>query len=152
VVAFNDAEVNGIQPGEVIVIPDGTPPSARTSSLASVTSGAGFAWGGFSAVFSGNGYGYGYFTWWGGGCRAQIGRPIPSNLGNASTWKVLAQRAGIPVGNQAQAGAVIWFPPHDYYGHVGFVESVDPDGTVHISEMNAVGWGRVSYRTISASE
>src|SRR4029079_4055940 len=93
-----------------------------------------------------------YCTWWAATRRAQAGRPIPSNLGNASTWKILAQRAGRGVGNAPQAGAVIWTPPRDYYGHVGYVESVDADGTVHVSEMNVMGWGRVSSKTLSAAE
>ncbi len=65
---------------------------------------------------------------------------------------MLAQRAGLGVGNSPAGGAVIWFPPRDYYGHVGFVESVNADGSVNVSEMNVAGWGRVSYRTIPAEE
>jgi surface antigen len=43
-------------------------------------------------------------------------------------------------------------PPDDYYGHVGFVEEVYADGSVKISEMNTVGWGRVSYKTLTAEQ
>lgn len=148
IIAFNDAEVSGLPVGQYIVIPDGVQASPR-ANLAPIS---GFAWGGFSAVYGSNGYDYGYCTWWAAMRRAQIGRPIPSNLGNASTWKVLAQRAGLPVGSQPQAGAVIWFPPRDFYGHVGFVEKVNPDGSEVISEMNAVGWARTDTKTISAAE
>lgn len=148
ITAFNDAEVSGLPVGQYIVIPDGVKVSPRANTAPST----GFAWGGFSAVYSGNGYDYGYCTWWAAYRRAQIGRPVPSNLGNASTWKVLAQRAGLTVGNQPQGGAVIWFPPRDYYGHVGFVESVNPDGSANISEMNAIGWGKVDYKTIPADQ
>lgn len=137
----NDAEITGIKPGQLILIPNGVvvPAAQATPTF-------------FAATYGGNGYDYGYCTWWAATRRAQTGHPIPSNLGNASTWKVRAQLAGIPVGNQARAGAVIWTPPRDYYGHVGFVESISADGSVNISEMNAVGWGRVSYRTLSPSE
>ena len=65
---------------------------------------------------------------------------------------MLAQRSGLGVGNTPAAGAVIWTPPRDYYGHVGFVESVNPDGSVNISEMNTVGWGVVSYKTLSPEQ
>ncbi len=150
IIAFNDAEVSGLPVGEKIVIPDGslTTPTTRFATPPSNS----FAWGGYAPVYEGNGYDYGYCTWWAAYRRAQIGRPVPSNLGNASTWKVLAQRAGLSVGNSPATGAVIWTPPRDYYGHVGFVESVDADGTVHVSEMNVVGWGRVSTKTLTADE
>lgn len=150
---FNDFEIGAIPVGEYIVIPAGKPPTqevVRTPDQASNS--AGFAWGGFSAVYGSNGYDYGYCTWWAAARRAQTGRPIPSNLGNASTWKVLAQRAGLGVGNKPAAGAVIWTPPRDYYGHVGYVERVNPDGSVLVSEMNTVGWGVASKKTLSASQ
>jgi surface antigen len=36
-------------------------------------------------------------------------------------------------------------------GHVAFIESVDADGTWHISEMNAIGFDEVDYRALPAS-
>lgn len=153
IIAFNDTEIDGLPVGQYIVIPNGQPPAAvGRASIATISTGAGFAWGGGGPVYGSNGYDYGYCTWWAATRRAQIGRPIPSNLGNASTWKILAQRAGLGVGNTPQTGAVIWTPPRDYYGHVGFVEAVNPDGSVEISEMNVVGWGRVSRKTLSAAD
>lgn len=153
IIAFNDAEITGLKPGERVVIPDGnaTPAPVARASVAAAASG--FSWGGNSAIYGGyNGYDYGYCTWYAAKRRSDAGNPVPSNLGNASTWRSLAQRAGIPTGSTPQAGAVIWTPPRDYYGHVGYVESVDADGTVHVSEMNTAGWGRVSSKTLSASE
>lgn len=147
IIEFNDAEVAGLTVGRRIMIPDGVQPVTRTALV-----GSGFAWGGYAAIYGGNGYDYGYCTWWAATRRAQIGRPVPSNLGNASTWKILAQRAGIAVGSEPQAGAVIWTPPRDYYGHVGFVESVDAEGNVHVSEMNVVGWGRVSQKVLTPAQ
>ncbi len=148
IIIFNDAEITGLKVGERIVIPDGVQQQARAASPRTT----GFAWGGYAPIYGGNGYDYGYCTWWAAVRRSQIGRPIPSNLGNASTWKVLAQRAGLAVGNVPQTGAVIWTPPRDYYGHVGFVEEVLPDGSVKISEMNVIGWGRVSHAILSPAE
>jgi surface antigen len=144
IIAFNDAEVSGLTEGEKIVIPDGLQPVQRTYGS--------FAWNSYAAVYSGNGYDYGYCTWWAALRRAQVGKPIPSNLGNASTWKVLSQRAGLPVSNTPSQYAVIWTPPRDYYGHVGFVEQVFPDGSIRISEMNTVGWNRVSEKTLSPAQ
>ncbi len=155
IIAYNDAEISGLKEGERIIIPDGQQPVVRPTvgyNVATAASSSGFAWGGSSAVYGGGGYDYGYCTWYASVRRAQIGRPVPSNLGNASTWKILAQRAGHGIGNTPQAGAIIWTPPRDYYGHVGFVESVDADGTVHISEMNTVGWGRVSTKTLTPEQ
>lgn len=155
IIAFNDAEVGGLKVGARIIIPDGAKPVARVATNTGIYSGSSFAWGGFAPTYAGgggNGYDYGYCTWYASVRRAQAGRPIPSNLGNASSWKILAQRAGFGVGNTPAAGAVIWTPPRDYYGHVGYVESVDPDGTVHVSEMNVAGWGRVSSKTLSPAQ
>ncbi len=154
IIAFNDAEVAGLKVGARILIPDGTRPVTRYASAnTGIYSGSSFAWGGGAPVYGGaNGYDYGYCTWYAAVRRAQAGRPVPSNLGNASSWKVLAARAGFGVGNTPAAGAIIWTPPRDYYGHVGYVESVDADGTVHVSEMNVAGWGRVSTKTLSPAQ
>lgn len=154
IIAFNDTEIDGLPVGQYIVIPSGSP-SANVGqpTVANLASSSDFAWGGGAPIYGGaNGYDYGYCTWWAATRRSQIGRPVPSNLGNASTWKILAQRAGLGVGNSPQPGAVIWTPPHDYYGHVGFVESVNSDGSVVVSEMNVVGWGRVDTKTLSPAE
>jgi surface antigen/LysM repeat protein len=149
IIAFNDAEIRGFVPGEKIVVPDG---KVQAPVVVRAASYSGFRWGGNTPVYGYNGYDYGYCTWYAANRRAELGKPVPANLGNASTWKVLSQRAGIPVGNTPQAGAVIWTPPRDYYGHVGIVESVNEDGSVVISEMNTVGWGVRSSKTLSAEQ
>ncbi|HMS23824.1 MAG TPA: LysM peptidoglycan-binding domain-containing protein [Candidatus Saccharibacteria bacterium] len=153
---FNDFEVSGVPVGAYIVIPDGRPPSQAVVPAAAPTStfgtNTGFAWGGGSAVYSGNGYDYGYCTWWAALRRSQTGSPIPSNLGNASTWTSLAQQAGFGVGSKPASGAVIWTPPRDYYGHVGYVEKVNSDGSVLVSEMNVMGWGVVSKKTLTKAQ
>lgn len=146
IIEFNDAEVSGLIVGQRIMIPDGMQPVARRPAF------SGFAWGGYSAIYGGNGYDYGYCTWYVAVRRAQSGRPIPSNLGNASTWLILSQRAGLATGSTPAAGAVIWTPPRDYYGHVGYVESIAEDGTVHVKEMNVRGWGVVSEKYLSPAE
>ncbi len=146
IIADNDAESANLVVGRNILIRDGSiaAPVAPRSARANP---AGFSWGG-GAVYGNNGYDYGYCTWY-----VKVRRPdLPSNLGNASTWKSLASRAGFAVGNTPQAGAVIWTPPRDYYGHVGYVESVNADGSVNVSEMNTRGWAVRSTKTLSPED
>ena len=52
------------------------------------------------------------------------------------------------------AGAIVVFegPGYSSDGHVGFVDSVNPDGSFVITEMNYGGWGRIDQRTISAND
>ncbi len=160
-ISVNDAESGKLNTGEYIWVPGGTvaPPVVRFSAV----SRGGFAFGS-TAIYGSNGYDYGYCTWWAATRRAQIGRPIPSNLGNACTWKGLAAQAGLGVGTSPATGAVIW-TPSGCYGHVGFVERVNEDGSVWVSDMNshgyasmdtssgsAGGWGRISYRLLSPDQ
>ena len=65
---------------------------------------------------------------------------MPSNLGNANTWAVRAAAAGYYVDNVPSAGA-IFQTTSGWYGHVGYVESVNEDGSIVATEMN------YNYRT-----
>src|SRR5690606_25336541 len=136
-------------PGTQVIIPNGV--KAATRSGRSSTRSAGFSWGGSSVVFAGNRYAYGYCTYYAFNKRAAAGRPIGSNWGNATTWAALARASGFAVDKSPRAGDVFqtsggW----GGYGHVGYVERVNADGSVLVSEMNYAGWNRVSSRTISA--
>lgn len=153
IISFNDAEVEGLVAGRKIVIPDAIQPVQNNySQNANVYASASFAWGGYAPIYGGNGYDYGYCTWYAAIRRAQVGKPIPSNLGHASTWRVLAERAGISTGSIPAQYAVIWTPPTDYYGHVGVVEEVLADGSLRVSDMNLAGWGVRSERILTAAE
>jgi surface antigen len=55
------------------------------------------------------------------------------------------------VGSTPIAGAV-GTTTRGALGHVVYVESVNGDGTINISEMNAPTFGKTTYRTASASE
>ena len=164
IIAFNDLEITRALPtNEYIFIPDGEkPPEPKVSTY---TYSGGTSSGGtsiqFKATFGGNGYAFGNCTWYAAERRAQLGRPIPSNLGNARTWLANARGAGMATGEAPQAGAIVWFDPSrnniSGYGHVAMVESVNADGSVNISGMNDYfggggGWGRVSYYTFSAAD
>jgi surface antigen len=148
IIAFNDAEIKGLTTGQEIVIPDGEVPVVRRTSSA-VASGFRF---GSSAIYGYNGYSYGYCTWHAANRRTAVGKPIPANLGNASTWKVRASLAGIGVGSKPKKHAVLWHPPRDYYGHVAFVEEVYDDGSILVSDMNYPIWNGVTTRKLSPAQ
>jgi LysM repeat protein len=74
--------------------------------------------------------------------------------GNAAEWW-WAARGHRPEGEVPVQGAIVVFNI-GWVGHVAYVEHVNLDGTFIVSEMNyragGGGWGRVDYRTISASD
>jgi peptidoglycan DL-endopeptidase LytE len=154
-IAFNDAELNGsFIVNDTIVIPDAIQPATvRTASYGGggSRSGGSFAFGA-SAIYGGNGYDYGWCTWHAANRRIQIGKPIPKNLGNAISWLSLARRAGLATGSEPQAGAVLYHKNLGGLGHVAFVEKMNDDGSMLVSDMNYPTWGKVTYRTVQPSE
>ncbi len=91
---------------------------------------------------AGNPYAAGNCTWY-----AKSRRPdIPSNLGNANTWVSRSRAQGIPTGTIPKVGAI-----GQRHMHVVYIESVNADGTVTLSEMNYSGLGVVSKRTVPAN-
>ncbi len=159
IIAFNDAELSGLKVGQKIVVPGGVKVEVAATTASFSSPAPGFATGGFSfgagPVYNDNGYGYGYCTWHAANRRAQIGRPIPSNLGNAISWYNLAASAGLGVGSQPRAGSVLWHNWNNLptsLGHVAFVEKVNPDGSILVSDMNYPIWNVVTYRTIKPNE
>ncbi len=90
----------------------------------------------------GNTYAAGYCTWY-----AKSRRPdLPNRLGNASSWVSRSAALGYATGTAPQAGAI-----GQQGNHVVYVESVNSDGTVTVSEMNYRGLYVVSSRTASAA-
>ncbi len=92
---------------------------------------------------TGNTYYQGYCTWY-----AKERRPdLPNMLGNGGQWTANAAARGYATGTTPRAGAIAEQP-----GHVMYVESVNGDGTMVISEMNgSAGFGNISTRTVSSS-
>ena len=100
-----------------------------------------------------NGFSYGYCTWW-----VAHKRPIPWR-GNAYQWWWNARSFGFAEGATPRAGAVmvLGISGSSPQGHVGYVESVNPDGSFVVSEMNwwgvpGGGWNRVDYRTVTSMQ
>jgi N-acetylmuramoyl-L-alanine amidase len=149
IVSYNNAEVKGLSAGQQIIIPDGvrvdapktvarvaSVPSAARSNIAPTLT---------RYAFGGNGYAYGYCTYYVAGRRS-----VPSGWGNANTWYYAAQSSGFRVGSTPVPGAIAWTSA-GYYGHVAYVEQVS-GGQVLVSEMNFNGnWNRVTSRWASAS-
>jgi surface antigen len=95
-----------------------------------------------------NTYSQGYCTWY---VKNRRGTSLPNGLGDANTWYSRAASMGLSVGNIPKPGAV-GTTTRGAYGHVVYVESVNSNGTITISEMNYKGFGVKSSRTTSASE
>jgi surface antigen len=98
-----------------------------------------------------NGFSYGYCTWW-----VAHKRYIPWR-GNAAQWWWNARPFGFAEGAMPRAGAVMvmGISSTSPQGHVGYVESVNPNGSFVVSEMNwwgvpGGGWNRVDYRTVTS--
>jgi len=113
--------------------PSNTPSSERTTSTPSRTYP--------KASSAGNTYAQGYCTWY-----AKSRRPdLPNRMGNASAWTGSAAARGFATGKSPRAGAIA-----QQGNHVAYVESVNSDGTVTLSEMNWRGLYVVSSRTTAA--
>lgn len=83
---------------------------------------------------------------------AASGRYMPywGGVGNANQWDENARAAGIPVDYSPRAGDVA-ISNAGYYGHSMYVESVNADGSINISQYNASWTGTYSTNTISPS-
>lgn len=104
-----------------------------------------------------DGYGYGcrqcvsYVAW-------RVGKErgfVPVNWGNANDWVANGQRAGYTVSRTPRAGSagVIY---GGQYGHIVWVDSVNGDGTLTISQYNfynagGPGWGHFSKMVVPAA-
>lgn len=153
ILSFNNAEVKGLTPGAQIIIPEGIKPDApkpvtATGRVAGASTSSSSSHSGSTTLtryaFSGNGYSFGYCTYYVAGRRN-----VPSNWGNANAWYYNAQASGFKVGSTPVPGAIAWTGA-GYYGHVAYVEGVS-GGMVTVSEMNYNGyWNRVTSRTVPA--
>lgn len=81
---------------------------------------------------------------------ASTGRFVPhfGGMGNANQWPSTTARYGIQNGSTPKAGSVAMMPV-GYYGHVMYVESVNGDGTITVSDYNLAWDG--NYRTYTRS-
>ena len=142
IIQYNDAEISGLTPGELIIIPNGQVQTTVYSASSSYGSSSAFPWG-TGPVYGYNGYDFGWCTWY---VASQIA--VPSNWGNASSWAYYAQLSGWTVSSKPTVGAIAQTPyAAGGEGHVAIVDAVSPDGTqIKYRDMNGLaGWGRVGY-------
>lgn len=158
-VLYNDLDVSGLVSGSKIILPGGElPVNERPGYVAPVVYYAG-AGAGFGGRTWNIGYGtpagpyaYGNCTIYAYNRRVQLGLPVGTNWGNASSWAYNATRDGLTVNRTPSVGAII--QNGGGFGHVGIVEEVLPNGEISISEMNAYvaggGYNVISGRIIVA--
>jgi surface antigen len=157
IVLFNDLDLSGLTPNTKIILPNGILPvdqrpgyvAPRTYTATSSSA----VYGQYSNAQAGNKYSFGYCTWYAYNRRAEMGMPIGSYWGNASSWAYAAESAGYLVDHTPAYGAIM--QNGGGAGHVAVVESVAANGDVTVSEMNNSaygGWDVKDIRTVSAGQ
>lgn len=160
ITALNDLEESGVKEGAMIVIKNGSLPETerpeyvppRRASTTYSTTSYRYSYLGSASDRQNIQVIYPRFTGAGGGqCVnwASYMRPDLGalRLGNARDWARGAAAHGYSVNRTPSAGA-IFQTSSGWYGHVGYVESVNGDGSITVTEMN---YGYVPYRVIRAT-
>ena len=133
--------------GTLVVIPGGVGPNFPAAPAPAVYVGS---YGSFHLTlgapvgkYPATGFPYGWCTWY-----VATRRPVPWR-GNAIEWYGNAAAMGYPVGSQPRVGAIMVDRESLIgLGHVAYVETVYPDGSWLISEMDYGMWGVTDQRTI----
>ena len=99
--------------------------------------------------YDGDKYDWGNCTYWAAYRREQAGKPVPNTWGDAYNWADRAASDGYTVDHTPTPGSVM--QTNRGIGHVAYVESVNPDGSWRISEMNVIGFNEVDYRLMPAA-
>ena len=104
--------------------------------------------------YSGNAYELGNCTWYVYNRFAQIGIGIYPYLGNANQWVDSGQAQGYEISTIPKPGSAVVFMngvagASPIYGHVGFCEYVNSDGSFLMSEMNFAGLYLTTWRTLT---
>ncbi len=157
IVALNDLELSGITEGTRILIKDGSlPETERPEYVPPVRHVYTYTYLGNTSERQnievvgyfynlGGPYARGQCTQWAWYNR----QDLPASLGNANTWGIRAAAIGYRVDNQPAPGAVFQ-SNGGWYGHVGYVEAVNSDGSIIATEMNYGIPFRVIRSTIPA--
>ncbi len=158
IIAMNDLELTGVSEGMKILVKDGSLPETERPEYVAprpvVRTYYSYTYLGSTSerqnievigYFYGLGgpYGAGQCTQW---AWYKRGGNVPSNWGNANTWARVAASQGYTV-NRTPAVGAIFQTASGWYGHVGYVEAVNSDGSIVVSEMN---YG-IPYRAIRST-
>lgn len=161
IIAMNDLEVSGIAEGMRVVIKDGSLPETERPEYVAPAPARTYTNTTYTYTYLGStserqnieviGYFYGLGGPYGAGQCTQWawykrGGSIPSSWGNANSWAYNAAAQGYLVDRTPAAGAVFQ-TSSGWAGHVGYVEAVNPDGSIVVSEMN---YG-IPYRAIRST-
>lgn len=128
--------------------------------------GGGYPWGHAPCLHGGHTQGYcydyewgysgSYYNWSTGGyafrnCTDYVAwrTGAPGGLGNAKSWDDRAPAYGLTVSSTPRVGAAA-VSNSGYYGHVMYVEAVNGDGSIIISDYNRAGPGEYGVSTLSA--
>jgi surface antigen/LysM repeat protein len=168
IILYNDLDLSGLTPGAQIILPAGQLPSNERPgyvepvkyNYTTFFAGYGNGFGGNTwfikvgtPMHAGNTYAFGNCTAYAYDRRVELGLPVSSHWGNASSWAYAAQMDGLSVNHTPSVGAVM--QNGGGFGHVAIVERILLNGDVEVSEMNASvsggGFNIVSGRTISGS-
>ncbi len=158
IIAMNDLEISGLSEGSKILIKDGNLPETERPEYVAPVAPRRAATQSYTYTYMGDtssrsnatcnrAMGAGQCTTWGWLKRPDLG----FIKANANRWDDMARAAGLRVDHAPSAGA-IFQSDSGWYGHVGYVESVNADGSINVSERNYSGCYGVLYSTIQASE
>lgn len=155
IIALNDLEMSGVQEGMRIIVRDGSLPETERPEYVAPTRTYNYST--YSYTYLGNtserqnisivgyyGIGGGQCVDWAGYMRPDLGALM---LGNASSWAYNAAAHGYTV-NRTPAAGSIFQTSSGWYGHVGYVEGVNPDGSITVTEMN---YNYRAYQVIRAT-
>jgi Surface antigen len=103
-------------------------------------------------------YPFGQCTWYVYNRMAQLGKRVDDFMGNGGDWGSRGASMGYKISRTPKEGTAASMPrgllgSDPTYGHVAFVEYVNPDGSILISECNVLnpGSGTVSYRVVDSN-
>ncbi|MEX2007109.1 MAG: CHAP domain-containing protein [Candidatus Saccharimonadales bacterium] len=94
------------------------------------------------------GYGFRNCTDWVSFRIRSSGGYVPSGMGNANQWDNRAPGKGYVVSSTPKVGAVA-VSNFGFYGHVMYVEAVNEDGSILVSDYNRAGTGKYDANVIS---
>jgi peptidoglycan endopeptidase LytE len=147
---FNRLRSSQLAAGTLLVIPNGVggafpPPPVVYQNFNRASSYSSKVLGCCLGPYTANGFPPGWCTYYVATKRNVTWR------GDAGYWYQNASAQGYKVGPTPKVGSIMvtW---ESYLGHVAYVESVNPDGSWVVSEMNFVAFNVISQRTIKPGQ